>query len=126
MAGMGYRPDEAFTSSFLAASVNTSPSFVRRTIAKLSRAKLVKTTAGKSGNCALARRPEEISLLEIYQAVDAPKAFAVHDYPVQQVCPVSCSIKSSLTKVLDKTQAAMEAGLGDIKLADVIADLPSI
>lgn len=124
MAGLGYTGSSEMTSTRLAASVNTSPSFVRRVLAKLSKAGLVSTTMGKSGSTALARKPKDISLLEIYRAVEAPKAFAIHDYPVQQHCKVSCEIKASMEKVLEKTQNSMEKSLGSISLADVIADLP--
>jgi DNA-binding IscR family transcriptional regulator len=50
----------------LAASVNTSPSFVRRTLAKLSKAGLVETATGKAGACWLARSAKDISLLDVY------------------------------------------------------------
>jgi Rrf2 family protein len=124
MAGLGYGSACDRTSTQLAESVNTSPSFIRRVVAKLSKANLVSTTMGKTGSCSLAKRPKEISLLDIYKAVEAPKAFAIHDYPVQKSCAVSCAIKTAMDKVLDKTQHSMEKSLGEISLADVIADLP--
>ena len=124
MAGLGYSGSSDMTSTQLAGSVNTSPSFVRRVLSKLSKANLVCTRMGKTGSTALARDPKEISLLEIYKAVEAPKAFAIHDYPVQQHCKVSCAIKESMDKVLEKTQFSMEKSLEEISLADVIADLP--
>jgi Rrf2 family protein len=123
MAGLGYAPREA-TSAQLAASVNTSPSFVRRVLAKLSKANLIETSTGKTGSTALARPPKDISLLDIYRAVEAPKAFAIHDYPVQRSCLVSCGIKSSLEKVLEKTQQSMEKSLAETTLAEVMADMP--
>lgn len=124
MVGLGYTGASDMTSTQLAASVNTSPSFVRRVLSKLSKANLVNTTMGKTGSTALARDPKQISLLEIYKAVEAPKAFAIHDYPVQQQCKVSCAIKESMDKVLAKTQTSMEKSLSEISLAEVIADLP--
>jgi DNA-binding IscR family transcriptional regulator len=65
MAGLGFNEGGDATSTRLAGSVNTSPSFVRRTLAKLSRADLVTTTMGKNGSCALARDPRDIPLLDI-------------------------------------------------------------
>jgi Rrf2 family protein len=124
MTGLGYGSVCDKTSAELAASVNTSPSFIRRVLAKLSKANLVSTTMGKTGSCALAKEPGNITLLDIYKAVDAPKAFAIHDYPDQTACAVSCSIKSVMDKVLDKTQISMEKSLNEISLADVLADLP--
>ena len=123
LAGLACVGDRETTSSHLAASVNTSPSFVRRTLAKLSKANLVVTSTGKSGACRLARKPAKISLLDIYHAVEAPKAFAVHTYAKREVCPVSCNIKAALEHALDKTQAAMEAALRRITLAEIVADV---
>lgn len=121
MAGLAYGCDtEGLTSASLAASVNTSPSFVRRTLAKLSRAGLVKTATGKAGACWLGKAATDISLLDIYRAVDAPKAFAIHNYREQKVCAVSCHIKQSLEKVLGQTQAAMEASLAKVNLGEIV------
>lgn len=124
MAALAYRcGDRDITSGDLAMSVNTSPSFVRRILSRLSKAGLVRTTTGKTGACALARDPREISLLDIYQAIGAPKAFSIHDYTEQKVCPVSCHIKCALEKALAKTQTAMEAGLAGIHLKQIISDV---
>ncbi|HEU6449097.1 MAG TPA: Rrf2 family transcriptional regulator [Verrucomicrobiae bacterium] len=124
LAGLACGCDEkGVTSAHLAESVNTSPSFVRRTLAKLSKAGLVETAKGKTGACWLAKEPKNISLLDIYKAVDAPKAFAIHDYSEQKECFVSCHIKTALEKVLGKTQKAMEAGLAGISLAEIVSDV---
>jgi len=62
-------------------------------------------------------------LLEIYRAVEAPKAFTIHQYPVEKRCTVSCHIKSALGRVLDETQQALEQRMSRISLAQVIAGL---
>jgi len=123
MAVLGYCRERDVTSATLAMSVNTSRSFVRRVVAKLSRAGLVKTATGKAGSCWLAKAPKEISLLDIYQAVDAPKALSIHHYAEQKICPVSCRIKASLEKALGKSQKAMEASLDQTSLARIISDI---
>jgi len=123
MIALGFNGERQATSSELALSINTSPSFVRRILAKLSKANLVSTTTGKSGSCLLAKKPEDISLLEIYHAVGAPKTFAIHDYPVQSQCRVSCNIEATMQKVLAKAQQSFEGSLGNATLAEVIADI---
>ena len=123
LAGLGYFGRRDLTSTDLAASVNTSASFVRRVLAKLSRAGLVETATGKAGACWLARNPADISLLEIHRAVEAPKPFAIHRYPVKKGCPVSTRIKPALQTVSTRIEASLEAGLHKITLSEVIADL---
>ena len=124
LAGLacGCDPD-GVTSGRLAKSVNTSASFVRRTLAKLSKSGLVKTATGKAGACWLAKDAKDISLLDIYQAVDAPKAFAIHHYSEQKACFVSCHIKTALEKALAKPQKALERSLAEISLAQIVSDV---
>jgi Rrf2 family protein len=124
LAGLACGCDkEGVTSGHLAESVNTSASFVRRTLAKLSKAGLVETATGKAGACWLAKNAKEISLLDIYKAVDAPKAFSIHSYSEQKTCVVSCHIKTALEKALAKTQKAMESSLAEISLAQIVSDV---
>jgi Rrf2 family protein len=123
MVALAYAGDDERTSAELAWCVNTSPSFVRRVLAKLSKAGLVRTRTGQKGACELAKAADKISLREIYQAVDAPKAFAIHHYKERKDCAVSCNIKAALEKALGKAQQALEAGLKNISLGDVLADV---
>ncbi len=122
LVGIGLSPNE-ITSTDLAKSINAYPSFVRRILSKLSKAKLVTTTTGKLGSCSLARKATEISLLDIYEAVDAPKVFAIHAYPDQKECEISCRIKPCMESVLERTQKAMESSLKKTTLAEVMADI---
>ena len=121
--GVGCELEGEMTSGALAESVNAAPSFVRRVLSKLSKAGLVQTRTGKTGACSLAKKAKEISLLDIYEAVEAPKAFAIHSYPNQKACRVSCNIKTSMERVLDRTQKSMEQSLAKSTLADLVDDL---
>ena len=123
MIALGFDKGQPATSGYLATSINTSPSFVRRILAKLSKANLVSTTTGKSGSCVLAKSAEDISLLEIYKAVDAPPTFAIHDYPVQSHCFVSSNIEAVMKRVLERAQNSFEGSLAEATLAEVIADI---
>jgi DNA-binding IscR family transcriptional regulator len=96
---------------------------VRRAIAKLTRAGLVKTTRGKSGASVLARAPASITLLDIYRAAEAPPASVAHAYPVQPACPVSSAIQPCMADLLAHAQSAFEAALAQRTVADLVADL---
>ena len=123
MASLGHWTAGDLTSAQLATSVNTSPSFIRRTLAKLSKAGLIETSKGKNGSCRLAKKPADISLLDIYLAVEAPKAFSVHGYDELNSCQVSSNIKPALEIVLNKTQKSMEDSLQKITLSDLLSDI---
>jgi Rrf2 family protein len=117
--------ERAFTSDILAGSVNANPVFVKRILVKLSKAKLAKATVGKSGGYDLARSPKNISLLDIYSAVNPPNAFAIHTYPKSKGCVVSCNIKEVMSDVLVGTQEAVDRDLRRTTLADVVSKIRS-
>jgi Rrf2 family protein len=120
MTSLGFLYGKPVRSCDLAGSINADPSFVRRVISKLAKAGLVSTTRGKTGACTLARPPSQITLLDIYNASEAPKAFVVHNYAVTEGCQVSRNIKGCLGSVLQRAQASFEHGLASQTLAEVI------
>jgi len=122
MAALGYGGDE-ICSATLAMSVNADPSFVRKSLSKLSKAGLVITKRGKSGASMLARPPKRITLLDIYRASAAPPALTIHSYPVEKRCPVSCNVKECMAGVLSQVQDGFEKSLAKITLADLVRQI---
>src|ERR1700689_2611708 len=114
MAALGICPGAQVGSALLASSVKANPTLVRKSLSKLSKAGLVVTTRGKSGASVLARAPKRITLLDIYRASGAPPAFAIHSYPVETRCPVSCNLKQCMSAVLSQAQQSFEKSLGKI------------
>jgi Rrf2 family protein len=123
MAALGFFHGKELSSATLAASVNADPTFVRKSLSKLSKAGLVVTTRGKAGACVLARAPKRITLLDIYHASAAPPPFAIHSYPVEKRCPVSCNLKESMSGVLSQVQDSFEKSLAKITVADLVRDI---
>jgi len=123
MAALGFRHGEEISSATLADSVNAEPSFVRKSLSKLSKAGLVVTKRGKSGASMLARPPRQITLLDIYRASAAPPAFAIHSYPVEKRCPVSCNLKECMSGVLSQAQDSFEMALAKITLANLVGQI---
>jgi Rrf2 family protein len=123
MAALGFFRGKEIPSGTLAESVNADPTFVRKSLSKLSKAGLIVTTRGKNGSSTLTRSPEQITLLDIYRASAAPSAFAIHSYPVQKRCPISSNIKGCMSSVLKKAQNSFENTLDRITLADVVGEI---
>src|SRR5256884_372365 len=122
MAALGYFPGEEISSTILADSVSADPTFVRKSLSKLSKAGLVVTKRGKSGASMLSRSPRQITLLDIYRASAAPPAFAIHSYPVEKRCPVSCHLKECMSELLSQAQNSFESSLAKITLANLVGD----
>ncbi len=123
MAALGYRHGEEISSATLAESVNADPTFVRKSLSKLSKAGLVVTKRGKSGASMLSRSPRQITLLDIYRASAAPPTFAIHSYPVEKRCPVSCHLKECMSEVLSQAQYSFERSLAKMTLASLIGQI---
>lgn len=112
---------EYVSSEQLAASVRTNAVVVRRVIGSLVRAGIVATKEGKRGGARLARGPRQISLLEIYRAVDDASGVLAHNpNPPNRSCAVSCGIKGALAPVFGAVQDAVARTLGKATLADVL------
>jgi len=123
MAALGYYHGEEISSAILSDSVNADPTFVRKSLSKLSKAGLVVTRRGKSGASVLARAPRKITLLDIYRASAAPLAFAIHSYPIEKGCPVSSNLKECMSGVLAQAQYSFERSLAKITLADLVGQI---
>lgn len=123
MAALAFFHGKELHSATLAESVNADPTFVRKSLSKLSKAGLITTTRGKNGASTLTRSPKRITLLDIYRASAAPATFAIHTYSVHKSCPISRNIKGCMSSVLKKAQDSFETTLDGITLADVVEDI---
>jgi Rrf2 family protein len=123
MAALGFFRGKELPSATLAESVNADPTFVRKSLSKLSKAGLIVTTRGKNGASRLTRSPKQITLLDVYRASAAPPTFAIHGYPVEMRCPISRNIKGCMSSVLKKAQDSFENSLDGITLADVVGEI---
>jgi Rrf2 family protein len=123
MAALAAFHGEEIPSATVAKSVNADPTFVRKSLSKLSKAGLIITTRGKNGASRLTRSPKQITLLDIYRASAAPPTFVIHRYPAYKRCPVSSNIKGCMSSVLEKAQHSFENTLSRVTLADVVAEI---
>ena len=64
--------DRRAATSQIAEKQNIPPSFLAKIISQLSVAGLLHTSRGARGGVSLPRSPEEISLLEVLEAIDGP------------------------------------------------------
>lgn len=65
-------PDRRAATSQIAEEQQIPPSFLAKIVSQLSVAGLLQTSRGARGGVSLARNPDEISLLEVVEAIDGP------------------------------------------------------
>ena len=111
------------TSDFLSGSTGVNAVIVRNVLGQLRNAGIVETRQG-SGGAHLAKALDEITLYDIYKAVDCVDdegLFHFHENPNAE-CPVGRNIHKAMDGRLSAAQAALENELKSTTLAQVVAD----
>lgn len=116
-----FKDDYKVTSNFLAGSINTNPVIVRNILGLLSSVGIVEIKAGVGG-ASLAKSPNEITLLDIFKAVEKEESlFHFHENPNPQ-CPVGRTVHSVMDEKLDNIQSAMENEMDKITLNQLVKE----
>lgn len=110
---------EQLTSDWIAARVNTNPVVIRRLIASLNKAGLVKAVRGLKG-LTLTKETDQITLLEVYRAVSPDhELFSIYEEH-HTSCQIGRNLKGNLREVYDTLQNKMEHELAQITLSMVV------
>lgn len=112
-------PDDDLSSRAIARSIVTNPSMVRSLMMDLRKAGLLKTKQG-SAEPELAKKPEEISLYDIFAAVDMDHHLLHVDEDTEQKCPVGGNIQGPLAKAYVEVEEAAFAKMREISLQEIV------
>lgn len=112
-------PDDDLSSRAIARSIVTNPSMVRSLMMDLRKAGLLKTKQG-SAEPELAKQPEEISLYDIFAAVDMDHHLLHVDEDTEQKCPVGGNIQTPLVKAYAEVEEAAFAKMREISLQEIV------
>ncbi len=126
LAYLAFRQGVAVPSAEIAGSVSTNPVVIRRLLSALVKARLVSAQKGANGGFALASTPTNISLLDVYRAVEPTPNHGLRTFTPNQKCPVGAKIESILHGVFFKAQAGMETALARFTLAAIDQELRPI
>ncbi|TGM60912.1 Rrf2 family transcriptional regulator [Leptospira adleri] len=110
------------TSEELAESVNTNPVVIRKILSLLKSQGIVRNQMGPNGGYILAKPSSEISLKEIYEAIDE-KIFQMHSKTPNKKCICGHSIQPILTKVYEKAERVLEDELGSTNLDSITKEI---
>jgi Rrf2 family protein len=116
---LGGSPGEALSSEVLADSAGSNPVHVRRVLAHLRQAALVGSRPGPSGGWQLAAEPDEMTLADVWRAVQGDDHLLGLHGP-NPSCPVGQRIQAELLAVDRRASAAVEAELAQTTVAELV------
>jgi Rrf2 family protein len=108
---VAYKGQGGTNSEVIARSLRTNPVVVRRLLKCMQYAGLVEIRPGKDGGVQLARQPGEITLDQIYQAVESETGVFALRRDGNPNCPVNARMKDLLTPIFGAIDTAVETTL---------------
>ena len=112
-------PGQTLSSDAIAKSICTNPSYVRQMMAKLKAAELLNSNRGQA-KPSLSREVYEISLLDVYRAVEGEKPLLHLDTHTNPDCGVGVHIQYALQTYFDQVQKETETAMSQITLQDIL------
>lgn len=107
------------TSARIAESVKTNPAYIRQLMSALKRGGLITSDRGQA-NAALTRHADQITMLDIYRAVEGEKSLLHLDIHTNPECGVGVNIQLSIGDFYREVQDAAEKKMQEITLGDII------
>lgn len=122
---IAWRGTEGANAELLARSLDTNPVVVRRILKVLEREGLVRLRPGRHGGVELSRAPADISLEEIYRAVEPRgELFALRERGNAR-CPVQKAMTRALPPLFQAADQAVADVLRQTSLAMLVAQVAS-
>jgi DNA-binding IscR family transcriptional regulator len=119
-----FKDEYKITSEFIASSVRTNPVIIRKITGRLRDSGLIEVTPG-TGGLRLARKPNKISLRDIFFAVEPVKdgkLFKIHA-DTELKCRVGAHVPTLLEPYFAGAQSVMEQYLLKSTLQNLLDDL---
>lgn len=114
---------EVATSEQIADSVNTNPVVIRRLLGELRMAGLVRSQRGTGAGWQLERELSQITLLDVYDAIESGPVFGMHRADPNAECVVGAGIQPALRNVYDRLDRTLRDELARTTVAEVLNDV---
>jgi Rrf2 family protein len=121
---LAWRRGEETTSEALAGSLRTNPVVARRILKALERRGLVEVRPGRHGGVALVRSPADITIEDVYKAVEPEGSLFALRKRGSPTCRVHLAMKTLLPPVFSAADAAVDNVLRKIKLSELVKQIP--
>jgi Rrf2 family protein len=115
---MAAEPDRMRTSADIAAHAGTNPVVVRRVLGSLREAGLLVSEGGHSGGWRLARSPKEITLADIYLALDERLVPAEAD-DTPQDCQLAHALHDRVARAMVEAERSLVEKLAETTIFEL-------
>jgi len=111
------------TSEEMAAQSDTNPVVIRRTMAGLRAAGIVRSEKGHGGGWSLVRCLEDVTLYDVYGALGEPTILAMGNRTESPGCAVERAVNHALKSSFQAAEALLVAELRSITLAALAGEV---
>lgn len=116
LALMATEPEKYHTSQALAAALSTNPVVIRRILGALNHSGIIASIKGPSGGSRLARSPKQITLREIYRALNLGSLLHSNSHESAE----TRDLRRAMLNAFRKAQKSLEEELDSITLNQLI------
>ena len=117
---IAYKGPCGTNSEVISRSLRTNPVVVRRLLKCMEQQGLVEIRPGKDGGVQLRREPDQITLDQIYKAVEAEAGVFALRPRGNPKCPVDSRMKDLLGPIFGATDIAVETTLNQTTLGSLV------
>ena len=107
------------TSEAIGKLMKANPVVVRRTMAGLREAGIMRSEKGHGGGWSLARTLDSVTLADVYEALGTPALFSIGPRNESPGCLVEQAVNGALGKVLGEAEALLMKQLRSTSVADL-------
>jgi Rrf2 family protein len=118
---MAYTGDDGTNSEIIAKSLRTNPVVVRRLLKGMERAGLVEIRPGKDGGVRFRCEPDQITLDQIYRAVESETDVFALRQGGNPRCPVNAKMADLLGPIFQATNKAVDTTLKQTTLRSLVS-----
>ena len=119
LTALAASPGKAVRSEDVAESASTNPVVVRRLFSLMTSAGLIRARLGPGGGFELARPARDITLRDVFAAVESGDLIPEHRSPPSASCPVGAHILPVLRKATAPAVEALQKELSRATIADL-------
>ena len=112
--------DAPITSERLAGMMRTNPAVIRRLLGGLRQQGIVSSEKGHGGGWRLARDPDEVTLHDIYDALDKPTIFSIGNRQERPTCLVERAVNDVMIDAFREAEAVLLARFREVTLGDLV------